>query len=52
MPTNRVRGSLNMAVSAEELAKRRRAWTPPAPRETRGYAGYIHSACASGRQGR
>ena len=31
--------SLNMAVSAEELAKRRRAWTPPAPRETRGYAG-------------
>ena len=31
--------SLNMAVSDEELQKRRQTWTPPSPVVTRGYAG-------------
>ncbi len=29
--------SLNLMVSEEELARRRKAWTPPEPRYTRGY---------------
>jgi dihydroxy-acid dehydratase len=29
--------SLNLLVSEEELARRRKAWTPPEPRYTRGY---------------
>ena len=43
---------LQLEVSDEELARRRAAWQPPAPRANGGYVAAVRAARAAGRQGR
>jgi dihydroxy-acid dehydratase len=43
--------TLNLLVDAPELAKRRAAWTAPAPKITHGYAGRYSRVVSSGSKG-